>query len=899
VSVPTRIVPPGVVPPRFAERLLTAVLGSNDWAQSIVGDLHEEYVSRAGSARLRAAAWYSAVVAGLIARSIVSRARTARTPPRASAPLPPGDSLMRTLGLETRYAWRSIVKRPLLAATVVITLALGLGANAAVFSMIDALVLRPYTMPDVDRMTLVSYARPGDFDRRESVSPGDYLDMKRQATVFERLAIFEFWTANLVGTDEPENVLGFKVTSDFFGALGVEPIIGRSFHPDEETPGRDLRVILGDGLWQRRFGGDRGIVGKTIEIDGQQREVIGIMPPGFDFPMGAQLWAPNAFSPETAANRRSTYLTVLGRLAPGKSLADAAVEMNVIGARLTAEHPDTNRGRVARVYTLGQGMGDEGVGPILALWQASAVFVLLIACANVASLLLARGVERQREMAVRFAMGAGRIRVVRELLIGSGLLAVAAIPGALAVAWVSLKLIADSMPPTIARFVAGWNQMDVDYRVIGFTAALAMLTSIIFGVVPALQASRPRVAETLKDGGRGTTAGGAKLRLRRGLVIAEIALALPLLVAAGLSVITVQRFLNGPQGFNPDGALTMRLQLPQAKYEAATARAQFVTRAVEELRAMPGVQAAAASNIIPAITSNHTRSYEVDGDLIPNPLDRPEADYRTITDEFFVALGIPLLGGRAFTSADRVDTQPVAIVSESFARRHWPKADPIGKRLRFSDRDPWVTVVGVSGDVIHNWFGRRNYPTVHVPYSQNPTRSLAMIVRTTGDPDGLAAGARAAIRAVDPSQPAYEVHSMRRSLRERTVGLQFVGGVMFVFGGLALVLAVIGTYGVMAYMVTTRRHEIGVRMALGATRSDVLRLTVRHTASLTAIGVALGTALAILLSRLMEAALFGLTATSAPLVAGLAAVLAISALAAGYFPARRAAGLDPSIALRD
>jgi putative ABC transport system permease protein len=894
-------------PPAAAERVLAAALGDGEWTESIVGDLYEEHASRAARNQWRADAWYCITAARLSVLAVTWRTRSRPRPrsagdahpPPIAVPLNPGDSLMRTIGLETRHAFRSIVKRPLLSGTVVMTMALGLGANAAVFSMVDALVLRPYTMPDVDRMAIVSYTKPDDIDRRESVSPADYLDMKRQADVFERFAIFEWWTANLVGTDEPENVLGFKVSSDFFAAIGVEPAIGRSFRPEEETPGRDRQIILGDALWQRRFAADRGVIGRSIEVDGQQREVVGVMPPGFDFPMGSQLWAPNAFSAETAANRRSTYLTVVGRLAAGRSLSDAKTQLAVIGERLTREHQDTNRGRQAQAYTLAQGMGDAGVGPILSMWQASAAFVLLICCANVASLLLARGVERQREMAVRLAMGASRVRVVREMLLESGLLAAAAVPGALAVAWVSLKVISAYMPPTIARFVAGWGEMDVDYRLIAFTCALAVLTSLVFGLVPALQASRPRLTETLKDGGRGTTAGGAKLRLRRGLVIAEIALALPLLVAAGLSVVTVQRFLNGPQGFNPDGVLTMRLMLPQAKYEPPAVRIQFVDEALGRLRAMPGVQAASASNVIPAITSNWSRTYELDGQPIPAESDRPNADYRTITDGFFTTLGIPILRGRGFGTGDRADTQRVAIVSESMAKRHWPGADPIGQRLRFSNNEPWVTVVGVSGDVIHNWFGRHNYPTVHVPYSQSPSRALVLTVRATGDPDSLAAGARAAVRAVDRSQPLYEVHSMRENLRVRTIGLQYVGAIMLVFGGLALGLAVIGIYGVMAYMVSARRHEIGVRMALGATRADVLRLTVKHSASLTAIGVGLGIALAMVLNRLIEAALFGLTSTSLVMVAGLAAVLAIAALAAGYFPARRAASLDPSIALRD
>jgi len=805
---------------------------------------------------------------------------------------------MRTLGLETRHAWRSIVQRPLLSATVVITIALGLGANAAVFSMVDALLLRPYTLRDVDRVALVSYGTKDDIDRRESVSPADYLDMKRQADVFAHLSLYEWWTANLVGTDEPENVLGFRVSADFLTTLGVEPAIGRSFRSEEETVGRHQRVILGQALWQRRFGGDPSILGRAIEINGVPHEVIGVMPLGFDFPMGAQIWAPEAFTPAQATNRRANYLTVIGRLAEGKSLDDAKAQMNVIGDRLTREHPDTNRDRVMQVFTLGQGMGDIGVGPIMALWQASAAFVLLIACANVASLLLARGVERQREMAVRVAMGASRVRVVRELLIESGLLAIAAVPAALAVAWASLKLIVAYMPPTIARFVAGWNEMDVDLRLIAFTGALAIATAIVFGLVPAMQASRPRLTETLKEGGRSATVGAARLRLRRGLVVAEIALALPLLVAAGLSVITVHRFLNGPQGFNPDGVLTMRLMLPDVKYPTPESRTRFAAAVVDRLRAMPGVTEAAAANVIPAHTGNWGRNFEIEGRRIANPLDRPDVDYRAVTDGQFDALGIPLIRGRGFTEGDRADTQPVAIVSQAMVRRHWPDSEPIGARIRFADDEPWLTVVGICGDVIHNWFARRNYPTAYRPFAQGPTQQMALVVRTTGDPNALAALSRAAVRSVDSAQPVYEVASMRENVRIGTVGLQYVGAVMFAFGGLALVLALIGIYGVMAYMVTQRTHEIGVRMALGATRRDIIRLTVRQTASITAIGVGLGTTLAILLTRFIEAGLFGLTATDPRLVAGLAIVLAMAALTAGYVPARRAATLDPSQALR-
>ena len=614
---------------------------------------------------------------------------------------------MRTLGLEVRHACRSILKRPAMSAIVVVTLALGLGANAAVFEMIDALVLRPFTMPDADRITLLAYSRAEDIYPQESVSPADFLDMKRQQPdAFERLAAWQFWNANLVGQDEPENVQGFFVSADFFPVLGVQPIAGRNFLPEEETRGQHRRVVLGHGLWQRRFASDASIVGRSIEVDGTPHEVVGIAPPGFDFPMGTQLWAPLSFTAETAANRRSQYLTLIGRLAPGRRLEEAQAQMATVGERLSREYQETNKGREVRVYTIADGMMDAGLGPILSMWLASASFVLLIACANVASLLLARGAERQREMAVRLAIGASRARVVRELLIESGLLALAAVPGALAAAWLGLKLIVGYMPAKIARFVNGWHNMDVDLRLIAFTSALAVIAALVFGLIPALQASRARLSETLKEGGRSATAGGARLRLRRVLVIGEIALVLPLLVAASLSVVTVDRFLNGPQGFNPEGLLTMRLLLPEARYENDAAQRRFAEAAVERLRNIPGVDSAAAINIMPASNNNSGRSIEIEGVPNPDPSNPPSADYRTATPAIFEALQTPIRAGRAFTDADREDTQPVVIVSESLARRHWPNGDPLGKRMRTGTDQPWLTVVGVAGDHIHGWFDK-------------------------------------------------------------------------------------------------------------------------------------------------------------------------------------------------
>lgn len=805
---------------------------------------------------------------------------------------------MRSLASDVRRAGRTMFKRPAVSALVILTLGLGLGANATIFGGIDALILRPFTIPDLDRLVMVAETEPGtSADTQETVSPANYLDWKAQTDAFEHLAAFGWWDVNLAGQEEAERVAGFFVTANFFPAVGVAPSLGRTFMTDEEVRGNHRRAVLSHALWQRRFGGDRDILGKTVLLDTEPFEIVGVMPEGFGFPLGADVWAPLALDPKAAMRRDDRYLSVVGRLSPGRTIDDAKAQIALVAQRLEQQYPVTNKDRGARVVTMVQGMRDQGLGPMLSLWQASACLVLLIACANIANLLLARGAERQRELAVRAALGASRSRIVRELLVESVVLACAAIPLALGVAWVGIRLIRINLPPRLVRFVDGWTSMGVDERVFGFTVLLALATAIVFGLLPALRASRPALNESLKEGGRSASAGRQRQRLRKGLVIAEIALALPLLVASGMSTLGAHRFLNGPQGYEPDGLLTMRAVLPDAKYLQPEARRRFTDDVVARLSVLPGVRSVGLSNVLPSSNNNSSRAIEVEAVPTSDPANPPLVDNRLVGPAFLGTMQIPVLQGRNFSDADRADSLPVAIISKSAAERHFPGADPIGRKIRLGT-DPWLTVVGVSGDYIQQWFNRRNAPTVYRPYAQAPSAYLAIGVRADGDLAALIPAARAAVREVDPAQPIFDVMPMRQALAEKTIGLQYIAAIMAVFGLLALVLAVVGVYSLMAFVITQRTHEIGVRIALGAKRGDVIRLTVGQSARMTAAGAILGLMLSAALSRGLETALFGIISSDVRISLGFAAILITAALAAGYVPARRATKIDPIIALR-
>jgi putative ABC transport system permease protein len=693
-------------------------------------------------------------------------------------------------------------------------------------------------------------------------------------------------------------VLGFRVSAEFFPLLRVAPARGRLLDARDMTWGAHHQVVISDGLWRRRFGADPAVVGGTIRLDGQPHEVIGIAPATFVFPDGADIWAPLAFNASDAEDRTTRRLTTFGRLRPDASVSSASAELEARFNQQKSTYPDAYRDRRLVVRTFSAGMIDIGLPQILTLWQAAALLVLLIGCTNIANLLLARGAARQRELAVRLAIGAGRWRLVRQLLTEGVVLALVAVPAALAVAALVFNVLKTSMPAMLVRFVPGWDRMAVDAGLAGWAVAAAVVTAVIFSLLPALQASRPNLTGTLRDGGRGASGLATRSRLRRGLVVAELALALPLLIASGLAAVGAQRFASGPQGYEPAGLLRARTILPEATYATPEARLAFTERLIEAAREMPGVELAGTTSTLPTGASNTQRPLAIDG-RATDPANPLSINYRAVSSDYLAALRIPVRHGRSFTPADRDGAQPVAIVSEAAARTYWPGESPLGRRLRLgADDRPWLTIVGIAGDTIDDWFAVRREPTVFVPVAQAPASTINLVVRTSVPPETVADATRRAFARVDPTQPAFDVMTMPESLRVRTTGLRFISALMAAFGLLALVLATVGIYSVMAFYVAQRRHEMGVRMALGASARDIVRLTVGHGARIAGLGIMIGLGLGVALARVMENLLFGVVALEPWLFAAIALILATAALAASLLPARHATSVDPATALR-
>jgi putative ABC transport system permease protein len=808
---------------------------------------------------------------------------------------------MAQLWSDMRFAVRGMAKRPALSLLVVSTLAVGLAANAAIFSSLDALLLRPLAFPNLPRLVRLYETAPGAaaYDR-SNVAPGNFHDWRAQSSdVLGEMVALEWWDANLRGQELPERVSGFRVSPRFFAMLGVAPEAGRGFLDEEGREGGNRRVVLGHDLWQRSFGGDPGVVGRSVLIDGEPHEVVGIAPVGFRFPEGAEMWAPIVLPPAGSATRDAHYLSVIGLLAEGRSVDDAARSMALVAQRLQKDHPDTNASRGLVVAPLQRSYEDIGLRPLFTLWQLAAGLVLFIACVNVANLMLARGAERQREIALRLALGAGRGQIVRQLLTEGLVTSVLAVAVSLPLSAWAAREMRECMPAEIMRFLPGWGGIGVDGRVVAFSIALGLAATLLFTLVPALRASRSVLTDALKEGGRSSTVGAGRQRGRSLLVVTQVAGALALVVVAGLAVKSARTLLLGPQGYDPDHLLTLQVTLPEGRYQEPAARRAFARNTEERLAAIPGVTGVGLANVMPGKNNNSWRPIQIEGEPAFDRSDPPLIDDRAVSPGYFETLRLPLVAGRGLLASDEESTLPVAVVSRSLADRYWPGRDPLGRRFRIGDEHaPWLTVVGVSGNHIHQWFTRRNYPTCYRPFAQDPRTDLSFALRTSADPEPLAPAARRAVSEVDPSQPAYNVWSQRRAISLSTIGLQYVAAIMAVFGGLALVLAISGVYGVMSYRVSLRTQEIGVRVALGASAGDVLQLTMAQAVRLTGAGLLVGAGLGLAASRALSAALMGTIPFDATTFAVATGFLATTALLAAYVPARRALAIDPALALR-
>ena len=809
---------------------------------------------------------------------------------------------MSQLAADVRFALRSIAKNPGVSLLMIGTLAVGLAANGIIFNVLDAMVLRPFAYPNTSRLVRLYETGPGtDSIDRENVSPANLLDWRAQAkgAVAEMIAIDE-WETSLRTDGASVHVELAAVSPGFFEAIGVAPAAGRAFVPEEAQKGQDRRLILSDALWRRSFGG-QPMVGRTVTLNTEPYEVVGIAPPRFQFPNGAQGWVPLVLPAASEARRDQHGLAVLGRLADGRTAAQARAELAVAAGRIEKEHPQTNTGRGVAVASFNLGFGDPVLPDILAIWQAAAVLVMLIASVNVANLILARGAERQREMALRLALGAGRGRILRQLLTEGVVTAMAA--AALSVPLVALgsRAMRDPMPAELLRYLPGWDHLGADWRTFAFTAVLAVLAAAVFSMIPARRAWAASLSDVLHDGGRGTTVGGARQRGRNALVVFQMAAALVLMATAGLAVRSARDLLRGPQGYDPDRLLTFEVRLSDHTYAEPARRLTFVRDVRERLGRLPGVTDVTTANVLPARNGNNWQGVEVEGQPLAKNADPPSVDARWVEPNYFATMRLPVLQGRGIEEADVETSQPVVVVSRSFAQKFWPGQAAIGRRFRTVDpasETPWLTVVGISGDVVHQWVMRRNHPTIYRPMRQEPRLRLAFAMRTTGDPDALIPAVGRALKDVDPDQPADDVMSMRRAIARGTIGIQYVAGIMSAFGVLALVLALSGVYGILSYRVSLRTTEIGVRMALGATRRDVLALTLGQAARLSAIGLAAGAALAFAMARVLSSALRGAVASDPAMVAMTTVVLAFAALVAAWIPSRRAIAIEPAMALR-
>jgi predicted permease len=819
---------------------------------------------------------------------------------------------MNTLWQDVRYGARMLLKNPGITFVVILALALGIGANTAIFSVVNAVLLRPLPYHESDRLVFLNERSPV-LDEM-SISYPNFTDWRNQNQVFEKIGVYNRNSYNLTGAGEVERIPTAQVSADLFAALRVNAAIGRVFNNEEDKPGGTPVVVLSHGLWQRRFGGQMSILNQTLTLNGKSYTVIGVMPQGYLYPSRVEMWVPvGQLSGDPNWQQRGNHpgLYAVARLKPGATLAQAEADLDNIAANLEKQYPDTNAGNRVRIRPLLEIFVSDARSTLWVLFGAVA-FVLLIACANIANLLLARATARQKEMAIRSAMGAGRWRIARQLLTESVLLSlVGGILGLLIARW-CIDFILYISPDAIPRS----REISLDWRVLAFTIGVSFLTGILFGLVPAMQAGVVDVHETLKETGRGTT---GRHWVRSSLVVVEVATTLVLLIGAGLMIRSFYRLQNVNPGFSYARLASFTVSLPQRKYVTEEQRTDFFKRLLENLRALPGVEAAAVASGLPLGNNGWQTSFLVDGQPKPPRDQTPLMEACTVTPDYFRAMNIPLLRGRYFTDQDNrsflagrdlsklnegermIAGVTSIIIDEEFARRHWPNEDAVGKRIKFGgdEKSPALTVVGVVGRVKMEGLSQdSNRVQGYFPFWQLPFTGMTVIIKASGDPNQLIASAREQVKQVDPDQPIYNIRTMDQIRAESVAGERLNLTLFSIFAGIALSLAIVGIYGVMSYTVTQRTHEIGIRMAIGAQQRDVFKMIMGQGMMLALIGIAVGLVGAFALTRLMATMLFGVTATDPATFAAIAILLTIVALLACYLPGRRATKVDPVVSLR-
>jgi putative ABC transport system permease protein len=787
-------------------------------------------------------------------------------------------------------------------------LALGIGANTAIFSVIDAVVLRPLPYNSPDRLMMVGEIHQTKGGELGPVSYPNHRDWKEQNRTFEHIAAFRGTHHNLAGFDEPERIDGVRVSADFFAMLRTEAALGRTFRPEEDRAGAEAVVVISDGLWRRRFSADPMLIGKTLTLDGAAFTVIGILPPDFSFPIyreyggpleipDPEVWTTTALDAGWFSDRGWHPITAAGRLRPGVSLAQAQADMDAIAHRLEEQYPATNAKRGIGLVPLHEQVVGQ-VRPALLVLLGAVGLVLLIACANVAGLLLTRGMDRQNQLAVRAALGAARGRLVRQLLAETVLLA--GIGGVLALLLASWAV--DALVAFIPSDLPRLDAIRLDWRVLGFTLVVTVLTALIFGLLPAMHATRGDLNAALKQGGRGSTV-ATRYRLRKALVVCEVALALVLLVGAGLLTRSLQRLMDVSPGFDTDRLLTFRMSAPFASYSDPVGRAQLYRNVLERLERLPGVTAVGASTAVPMGGGGIALSLRIVGRPEPAPGERMAAMHGTISADYFRALGVPLLRGRYFTEHDGPGAPGVMIINETMARHFWTDQDPIGQHVylgsQFSDDEPEsFEIVGMVADLHGKSLDRSAMRHMYVPFEQQTWPFMEFAVRTLGNPQELVGAVRSEIAAIKSDEAPYNFTTMSEFLSRSIGQRRFAALLLGVFAAVALTLAIIGIYGMLSYTAAQRTHEIGVRMALGAERSDVLRLVLKQGLGLTMVGVGIGLVVSLVSSRLLSSLLYEVGATDATTFIGVSMLLVAAASLACYIPARRATKVDPMVALR-